>query len=67
MANRICDLKNARSCKLGTMPALVWLHGADAKHLAPGRWVRVREMIGGKWSRVLVNRVDSDGYFQADR
>lgn len=60
-------LKNPRPCKLGTMPGLVDLHGADAKRLAPGLWVRVRECAGGPWNRVLVTRVDPDGYFMADR
>lgn len=58
-------LAAARPCKLGTMPAMVVLDGRS--ELAVGKWVRVRECVGGPWSRVLVRRVDPDGYFQADR
>lgn len=59
--------KHGRPCKLGTMPAVVQLHGRDAPGLRVGRWVRVREVEGGKWSSVYVREVRPDGYFQADR
>jgi len=58
-------LANGVSCKLGTMPAFVQVHGRDK--IEPGRWIRVKEAVGGRWSSVLVNRVEPDGYFQADR
>lgn len=35
--------------------------------LEVGKWVRILECVGGKWSRVLVRRIEADGYFQADR
>jgi hypothetical protein len=58
-------LEAARPCKLGTMPAMVILDGRA--RLAVGKWVQVRECVGGPWTRVLVQRIDADGYFQADR
>lgn len=58
-------IEKARACKLGTMPALVHLDGRST--LAVGKWVRVQEVENGHWNRVLVTRVDPDGYFMADR
>lgn len=57
--------ETARPCKLGTMPALVHLDGRSK--LAVGKWVRVQEIENGNWVRVLVTRVDPDGYFMASR
>lgn len=54
-----------RSCKIGTIPSLVQVHGKDK--VEPGKWVRIREVVGGKWIQVFVNKVMPDGYFQADR
>ena len=56
-----------RPCKLGTVPALVVVHGGDRDKIEPGRFVRVRERDGAPWERVLVRRVNPDGWFQADR
>ncbi len=58
---------NRWPCKLGTVPTVVWLHGTDAKTLAPGKRVRIKEHVGGRWSVVTITRVDPDGYFMADR
>lgn len=55
----------AKSCKLGTMPALVIVHGRDK--IEPGRTIRVKESVGARWTHVYVQRVEDDGYFQADR
>lgn len=56
-----------RPCKLGTVPSLVVVHGSDIAKIEPGRYVRVRERDGVPWERVLVRKVNPDGYFQADR
>lgn len=60
-------LEAAIPCKLGTVPAVVHVHGSDRKRLAVGTWVRIRERVGAPWQKVLVTRVDGDGYFMADR
>ena len=54
-----------RACKLGTVPALVWVDGRST--VQPGKWVRVKEAEGGAWTRVYVYEVRDDGYFMADR
>lgn len=58
-------------CKLGTVPALVVL---DRRFkLAAGRRVRVQVCVGARhdrhapWEYVRVTRVDSGGYFFADK
>lgn len=56
-----------RPCKLGTMPALVVVHGRDVGKIAPGGMIRVRERDGAPWQLVTVRSVNADGYFQADR
>lgn len=58
-------LDKARPCKLGTMPALVHVHGRDK--IAIGSCVRVQEIEGGRWNRVLITAVHIGGYFKADR
>ena len=55
----------AKSCKLGTVPALVRVDGRS--RIAVGRWVRVQEHLNGNWSDVLVTEVHPDGFFKADR
>ena len=52
------------SCKLGTMPKLVRLHGNDKPEI--GRLVRVQDGEGAKWQGVLVTKINDDGYFFAD-
>ena len=52
------------SCKLGTIPKLVRVHGSDA--IAVDRLVRVQECEGDRWKAVLVTRINDDGYFFAD-
>lgn len=52
-------------CKLGTVPAVVRLHGADT--VEAGRIVRVQEAPGAKWEAVLVHDVSTDGHFKAER
>lgn len=54
------------SCKIGTMPMLVLVHGAD-KAMKAGKWIRIKYAEGGRWERVLVTRVDPDGYFMANK
>jgi len=34
------DSANLRSCKIGTVPALVVVHGGDLGRIAPDRWIR---------------------------
>jgi hypothetical protein len=53
------------SCKLGTMPALVRVHGRD--RIEAGRAIRVQECVGDRWHHVYVTKVNDDGYFFADR
>jgi hypothetical protein len=53
-------------CKIGTMPMVI--HARDKRTpLEVGRVIRIQEEIGGRWTTAIVRRVDSDGYFQADR
>lgn len=58
-------LNKAVSCKLGTMPALVLVHGSDT--IEVGKRIRVKESDGDRWHYVLVTRINPDGYFFADR
>lgn len=53
------------SCKLGTVPALVRVHGRDT--IAIGNVIRVKEGVGHKWIAVRVTDINDDGYFFADR
>lgn len=58
-------LSRARPAKLGTVPALVIVHGSDPVEV--GRWVRIKERDGDRWHRVRVTGVNDDGHFFADR
>lgn len=53
-----------QSCKLGTVPHLVRLHGPDVPQV--DRLVRVQEREGADWMSVLVTLVHADGFFKAD-
>jgi hypothetical protein len=53
--------------KIGTVPCLVVVHGADEKRLAAGQWVRVKECEGDKWHQVYVEHIDGDGNIFASR
>jgi hypothetical protein len=53
--------------KLGTIPALVLVHGADRKRMAAGVSVRIKEREGDRWKRVTVDRVADDGYVFASQ
>jgi hypothetical protein len=55
----------SRSCKLGTMPALVRVHGRDK--IEVGSRIRIQECWGDNWHTVRVTKVNPDGYFFADR
>jgi len=57
--------KYGKPCKLGTIPAVVRVHGKDKVTI--GGWVRVQECENDKWKSVLVTEVHDDGYFKADR
>ncbi len=57
--------KGLQPCKIGTIPAVVRVHGKDK--IVVGEWIRIQETENGRWERVLVQRVNPDGYFQADR
>lgn len=53
-------------CKIGTVPAVVRVHGRD--RIEPGRYIRIQEAEGGPWVQVLVDRVNpDDGHFFAKR
>ena len=58
-------IEKARPCKLGTIPFLVHLDGRS--RLEVGKWVRIQEAENGHWLRVLVTRVDPNGYFMANK
>jgi len=58
-------LNAALPCKLGTVPALVHIDGRS--RVAVGRYIRVQEARGGKWSQVYVTEVHPDGHFKANR
>lgn len=53
--------------KIGTIPALVLVHGTDRERMTPGNWVRVKECEGGKWSRVLIDNINANGDIFASR
>ena len=55
------------SMKIGTIPALVLVLGTDRHRMTVGRYIRVKEREGGKWTKVLVDRVNDDGYVFASR
>lgn len=58
-------LRKARSAKIGSMPMMVEL---DARcKFEVGKLVRFRESERGHWQTAMVKRIDTDGYFQADR
>lgn len=57
--------KHGRPCKLGTIPAVVRVHGRDK--VEPNRTVRIQECENDKWHAVFVRTVYDNGYFFADR
>lgn len=58
-------LEAAVPCKIGTVPAVVQVHGSD--RLVVGKRIRIKRRFNGKWQMVTVNRIDPSGYFQADQ
>ena len=64
-ANGIRMDKFTAPCKLGTVPALVWVHGKD--QIEVGKWVRIKECEGDTWHSVFVDKINEDGYFFASR
>lgn len=54
----------AVSCKIGTQPFLVELDRRCPMKV--GKIIRYRTHERGKWQTALVQRIDPDGYFQAD-
>jgi hypothetical protein len=58
-------IEKAKPCKIGTVPMVVQSHGSDK--MIVGGYVRVKYMAGGDWHKVLITRVDPNGYFCADR
>lgn len=62
------------SCKIGTVPSIVWVHGKD--RIEVGAHIRYRFYLGGskewnlrcgRWETALVTEVQHDGYFKAYR
>lgn len=53
------------SCKIGTIPMVIFKVSSRGG-LKVGRPAKIQRQRGSKWERVIVNRVDDDGYFQAD-
>lgn len=65
-------LTEGTPCKIGTQPAIVRLHGRDAKYMLVGWSVRIQESRGDKWHRVYVtslkrNKAGAVIHFTADR
>jgi hypothetical protein len=58
-------LDECTSCKIGTIPMVVRVHGRDKMEV--GKWVRVKYAEGGRWEEVLITEVRPDGYFMANR
>ena len=55
-----------RPCKMGTIPMLVIVDGRTK--VAVGKRIRWREAeSNSKWGYALVDRVNPDGYFFAER
>lgn len=57
--------KYGRPCKIGTIPALVRVHGKSV--VEAGRYILIMECEGDKWHDVLVTEVHANGYFKASR
>lgn len=63
--------------KLGTVPALLWIHEVDRRQMKPGDQVRYRNHPAaqdyeqkywhGKWSIGRVTRINPDGYVFLDQ
>ena len=64
---RLSWLDRCVPAKVGTMPMMVYVHAADRRRLKVGNWARVQYHENGSWERVLVTRVDPDGYFMANK
>lgn len=64
---KLSFLDRCTSAKIGTVPMMVYVHAADRRRLAPGLWARIKYYENGNWTRVLITRVDPDGYFMADQ
>lgn len=58
-------IDKARPCKIGTIPTVVLLDNRSSLNV--GNWVRVQYVENGDWEKVLVTKVQDDGYFMADR
>ena len=59
--------RNLTPMKIGTVPHVVLVHGADAKRMNPGVYVRIKESEGDKWHTVLVREVRDGEQVFADR
>ena len=59
------DLGEAISCKLGTVPKLLYARDKRTP-LEVGRIIRVKERRGDKWQTVIVREIQSGGHFFAD-
>ena len=53
--------------KLGTVPHVVLIHGADKRRMSAGKWIRIKESQGDKWHSVLVEAIRDDGTVVASR
>lgn len=53
--------------KLGTVPRVVLIHGADKRRMSAGKWIRIKESQGDKWHSVLVEAIRDDGTVVASR
>lgn len=63
----MCEYSDNRiPMKIGTIPCLVWVHGSDKNKMSPGNWVRIKEMEGDRWHKVLITDV-IDGNIFASR
>ena len=53
--------------KLGTIPALVLIHGSDKIRLKVGQWIRIKEHQGDKWHKVFIDQINEGGTIFATR
>jgi hypothetical protein len=51
------------SCKIGTIPKVIFAIDRRCRVFEPGAFVRIKETRGSPWQHILLNRVDPDGYF----
>lgn len=59
--------KFGTSCKIGTIPMVVRVHGRDKKNMNTNKWIKIQMSENAPWEEVYVREIWGNGYFQADR